>query len=313
MPRFDIKSYIIKELKEAAFTAVIMALYCFFLIIGDSEHRDTVERRPAITGQIDKIRRPDLPSTMRVRSDPNQNSASNSTGTMLAVNNQGVWLTAFHVVDDCKRLFLIDSYDQTKLGHYAVRQGSTEKLRIISAQRTNRIPHMDVALVISAMTSSNPLTISDSIDTGFEYGDIAFAVGYPQSKAGEMIVNYLGNSRIIGDDSDIDQPVTYWAITEKSFSGTKFSGISGGPLLNKEGDVIGIALSGEQRRGRMSSAMPSTLRNFIEEKTLPYDNGPPLEHVSFSENNYMQKALELRKKRAIAQALCLNQNSPLSY
>ena len=96
-----------------------------------------------------------------------------------------------------------------------------------------------------------------------------------------------------------EEPVLAWAESGRS-EGLKGSlgGLSGGPVLDKDGEIIGVVTAESLRRGRVYSVAPRNLRPVIDEDKT-YAARP------ISLTSYGLQADEYRRNRQIAQVVCL--------
>jgi len=74
-------------------------------------------------------------------------------------------------------------------------------------------------------------------------------------------------------------------------------GLSGAPVLDKDGEIIGVVSAEAPRRGRVYSVAPKYLRGIIT------DPGTGIEPLSLE--TYGVAADKLRRDRRVAQVICL--------
>jgi len=74
-------------------------------------------------------------------------------------------------------------------------------------------------------------------------------------------------------------------------------GLSGAPVLDKDGEIIGVVSAESPRRGRVYSVAPRYLRGIIT------DPGQGIEPLSL--DTYGVEADRLRRDRRVAQVICL--------
>jgi hypothetical protein len=93
-----------------------------------------------------------------------------------------------------------------------------------------------------------------------------FHFGFPRGLPGALHAAYLGQARLSTTGRyRISEPVMVW--TEESRIPQVFKslgGMSGGPVLDGRGRVIGVVLAESQRRGRTYSAVPATIRQALD-------------------------------------------------
>ena len=81
------------------------------------------------------------------------------------------------------------------------------------------------------------------------------------------------------------------------------AGLSGAPVLDTAGDVVGVTLAEAPRRGRVFTATPQTVRRALAAagvKPAPPGTGQPI-----SVENYGRVADGLRRDLRVAQVVCL--------
>jgi S1-C subfamily serine protease len=141
------------------------------------------------------------------------------TGTGVIVNASGAILTALHVVDDAARIRL-GFVDGTRSGG-----------RIVATD-----PENDIAVL---MPERPPQPIVPAVlGGGGQVGDEAFAVGHPLGFVGS-----LTSGVISGLERTIEAPGGRTLRGLIQFDAAVNPGNSGGPLLNRGGQVIGIVTS----------------------------------------------------------------------
>lgn len=233
----------------------------------------------------DSPRAPDLGELLPIESprDPavmvELENPESGVGTAFAIDNQGGWLTARHVVDGCSRLAL-------KLG--------TFKAMEIEATSS---PNSDAAF-LSSNWKRRPLPTD--LDTQRQIGEHGFFFGFPQGKPGEAVGSLLGRHKLIVKGRyNTEEPILAWTEIGRT-RGLKGSlgGLSGGPVLDKDGEVIGIVAAESPRRGRIYTVAPRTLKDLV-----PSNLNLPSEPIKT--DSYGSSADAYRRQRRIAQVICL--------
>lgn len=204
-------------------------------------------------------------------------------GTAFAVGERGVWVTARHVVEGCNRVGL-------EVGRGAVAPVRSVEIASdadLAVLRTGRAP------------SPLPLALSDPLRVGTR----GFHIGYPQGQEGEVVSKLIGRSTLVtrGPQSR-EELILTWAETGRTrgLIGT-LGGMSGGPVFDAEGRVIGVTLAESPRRGRIYTADPGVIGRFLEREVLaqaPAGAGP------FDPMNYGEEADRLRRERAVVKVVC---------
>ncbi len=165
-------------------------------------------------------------------------------GTAFSVTRSGYWLTARHVVDNC--------------GKVLIQVASDTGIRV---RKIVSHPKADVSL-LETDRGFPPLAVAK------EAGDPenGFHFGFPRAIPGALHTTYLGQGRIMFPSRvDSSEPVFVW--TEESRVPNVFEslgGISGGPVVDDAGRVIGVILAESARRGRTYSATPATVGQTLD-------------------------------------------------
>lgn len=185
------------------------------------------------------------PSDWRVRMDGSEKHG-NVSGTAFAVAPDA-WITARHVVEDCRRVGFLD---RAKKRLYPVKGAALED------------PDADIALVRFDANGSPTLhlgRIPEPGATGYHYG-------YPGVGKGRVTSTLIGRARISGKGFRGSGAYGYaWAETRREGVGEgSLGGISGGPTLDASGRLVGVAIGGSPRRGRVISTAPWTIQHMID-------------------------------------------------
>jgi S1-C subfamily serine protease len=158
-----------------------------------------------------------LPSLVQIEaSTPSSRGNASGLGTGVIVNASGVILTAFHVIDDATRIRL-SFVDGTQTTGQIV---STDPANDIAVLVPNRPPDPIVPAVLGG---------------GGQVGDEAYVVGHPLGFVGS-----LTSGVISGLERTVEAPNGRVLRGLIQFDAAVNPGNSGGPLLNRGGQVIGI-------------------------------------------------------------------------
>jgi len=164
----------------------------------------------------------------------------NVRGTSFPLGHN-LWMTARHVVSaDCDRIVLIVDGEQ------------------IAAHIRYIDPNADVA-VLEASTATSPRLFVASDAVGKD--EIAFAYGFPHGSLGGTKDEFMAPARmrLVGRLSGI-APMLAWAEVDR-YPDTldSLTGISGGPMIDQNGHVVGILVAASVRRGRSYTIAPEVL------------------------------------------------------
>lgn len=209
--------------------------------------------------------------------------AEDGIGTAFAINEAGAWLTARHVVDGCSRVGL------------AVGNG-----RMVRVNEVRTSDNSDLALLI---TDRAPVALQLDLDRDLHVGEPGYHVGFPQGMSGEAISMLESRSNLVTRGRyAMEEPVLAW--TEKGrtagIEGT-LSGMSGGPVFDADGAVIGVTVAESPRRGRIYTASPDSIRRFLDDQGLMAPGGAAR---PISASTYADEAERLRDSRAVVKVLC---------
>jgi len=138
------------------------------------------------------------------------------SGSGFYINNEGYALTNNHVIDICKQ-------------SVAVIDGEETLFRVIAADKTN-----DVAVLKTDYKSKNYIKINED---GAKLGENVIAVGYPL--AGRLSDSVKITRGIVSSLSGLDNNSSQIQIDAALQPGN-----SGGPVLNEDGELVGIASAG---------------------------------------------------------------------
>ena len=205
-------------------------------------------------------------------------------GTAFSVGESGRWLTARHVVAGCDRVALIVAEGRGVLARVATDRANDLAL----LQTDGGSPGLAVA--------SNPHLRS---------GDRAFHPGFPGGQPGEATSRLLGVQLLPGRRrGERPMPVLAWAQTGRTMGlHGSLSGLSGAPVIDARGMVIGMTLAEQPRRGRIYTTLPQTLAHSLAKAKMAPAGTPIGDAVTVE--NYFRVADALRRDLRVAQVICL--------
>jgi S1-C subfamily serine protease len=142
---------------------------------------------------------------------------STTLGSGIIINTQGQILTALHVVQDAPKNIRVSFADGTES----------------SASIASSDPDHDVAVMTPDHLPG--VIVPAVLGSGVRVGDEAFAVGHPLGLVGSLTAGVIS-----GLDRSFPLPTGRTLTGLIQFDAAVNPGNSGGPLLNRKGQVIGI-------------------------------------------------------------------------
>jgi S1-C subfamily serine protease len=167
------------------------------------------------------------PSIVYIDTERTGPSKDAGVGAGVVVNDQGAILTARHVVTGATAI------------HVTFADGTKAHAAIVSEQ-----PDADIAVL--AADQSPEVIVPAVLGGGVQVGDEAFAVGHPLGLVDSLsagVISGLDRTVPAGDGTTMKGLIQFDAAVNP--------GNSGGPLLNKAGQVVGIvtALANPSQQG----------------------------------------------------------------
>lgn len=260
----------LRKIPDWAFYAAIVGLIYF----NASRLSEDVSVPPPPTG-LDELLPSESPRDDQIITQVEE--PRSGMGTAFAIDTQGNWLTARHVVDSCDQVGL-------KIGTN----------RIIAAS-VQTLEENDLA-VLTTRWGRKPLP--NDVLNPRQVGETGYFIGFPQGKPGEVVGSLISRSRmVVKGRYTSEESVLAWAEIGRT-NGLRGSlgGLSGAPVLDKDGEVIGVVTAENPRRGRIYSVAPRALQPFFLDRT---GKAEPIQ-----KERYGLQADRLRRDRRIAQVLC---------
>ncbi len=206
------------------------------------------------------------------------------TGTAFSVNGLGQWVTARHVVDGCANVAL------------EVQPGT-----LVPVESMRFSESSDLALLTTGRAPGGlPLDLSEDLSIGIE----GFHVGYPQGQPGEATSSLLSRSRLITrGERRSEEDVLSWAERGRTRGlGGSLAGISGGPVFDASGRVVGVTIAESPRRGRIYTTSPRALDDFLAEQQVePDGKAAP---GAFNVADYGNQADRVRRDLTVVKVVC---------
>lgn len=207
----------------------------------------------------------------------------NSSGTAFPVAAQ-VWMTARHVADGCAKVGIVTGPRK------AVRGGD---VRVHGSA--------DLAL-FRAPVSARPVAVAGD---DLRVGQAGYHFGFPQGEPGALRSSLLGRGTMrVSGRYNTREPVLAWAEVERvPDSDRPLSGISGGPVFDTAGQLVGVHVAGSIRRGRSYTTAPRSMRELWSEAGIQPSGGSPV--PALDDRNFAEVGARLRDEMVVAKAICL--------
>lgn len=207
-----------------------------------------------------------------------------ASGTAFSIADEGLWVTARHVVEGCRRPAIMVG------GGRAV------------AADVRLAPRADIAVL---QTAGGPQALPLATGQPLRKGQRAFHPGYPQGRAGEVASRLLGRETLkVRGRGQREEPVLAWAeVGRTDHLGGTLSGLSGAPALDRQGRAIGVTIAESPRRGRIYTTAPDTFGPAVRGLQAADE---PLTGRQVNVDNYFLVADELRRDLRVAQVVCLS-------
>jgi serine protease Do len=201
----------------------------------------------------------------------------------------GLWLTARHVVgDDCEHIVLIID-------------GAN-----VFATIKYLDPNADLAVLQTASVGMSALPIEEADPAEDES---AYAFGFPKGMLGGTEDQLMGRARMkLGGRLMGTASVLTWIEVQRYPDNLEsLAGISGGPMLDENGNVIGIIVAASVRRGRNYTVAPEILQKIEQELTseAPPSGTVPARDAVTEPVSLEHSANALSKNARIALTYCI--------
>ncbi|MDJ0947402.1 MAG: serine protease [Alphaproteobacteria bacterium] len=213
-----------------------------------------------------------------------------STGTAFAIDDGGIWMTARHVVEGCTEIGIL-----------------TGPRRGLKVRRVLSEPGADVSVLWTGR-GAPPLALTLSPDV-LRVGQEGFHVGYPGGRPGDAYSSLIGRSRLrtVGRGVRTVEPTIAWSERRRQPQFDSLGGMSGGPVLDDSGRVVGVTVAASIRRGRIISAAPVSMANAVRRASLrlPGGAGVGADAGLPSAQTFPRYGTRLRRELTVAKVVCL--------
>ena len=262
------------------YTAVVSALVV--AAVGRREVADAPAPPPPVEGEQGLPLGPASPFDPAVVVEVSD-AIKPGSGTAFSIADDGVWLTARHVVDGCRQAAIV----------VANGRGVAASVRI------------DVRGEAAVLTTEGGApAIPLGLSLPLQRGERAFHPGYPQGRPGEVTSRLLGRETLVVKGRGArKEPVLVWAEVGRTDTlDGPLSGLSGAPALDAAGRVVGVTIAEAPRRGRIYTTTPETVGQILSanpRRASTFAVGEPI-----TTENYGRVADSLRRDLRVAQVVC---------
>lgn len=210
-----------------------------------------------------------------------------SAGTAFAVDSRGRWMTARHVVEDCDRVAIVVGPREARL-----------------VEQTTLHPRADLALL--ALPYLRPPLAAGK--PALRAGQDGFSFGFPATRWGQVHSLLIGRARqrMQGRYRRVE-PVLVWSVSSRQPQHLRdYGGISGGPILDRSGTVIGVHTTGQRRRGRLMTVAPVNVMGMLSRNGIRGRKAvaAPLDSRDLTDKRYARFGQALRVRNIVAQIVC---------
>jgi S1-C subfamily serine protease len=265
----------------AVYAAIVVAL--LFAALGRDEHADAPPPPPKGAEPLGEALGPASPFDPAVVVDVPAKPGP-AAGTAFSIARRGVWLTARHVVDGCRKAAIV------------VGPGSGVAVNV-------RIDPKGEAALLYTEGGAQPLPLA--LAEPLRRGQRAFHPGFPQGEPGEASSRLLGRENlVVRGHGARTEPVLVWAETGRTegLEGT-LGGLSGAPALDSQGRVLGVTIAESPRRGRIYTTAPEVVTRTLQANGRRNETNAGGEPIT--PQNYFYVADDLRRELQVAQVICL--------
>jgi S1-C subfamily serine protease len=209
-----------------------------------------------------------------------------TAGTAFAFGAPGTWLSAGHVLEDCQQAAVI-----VGPGRGVVAKVSLD-------------PETDVAVLT---TEGGAAPLPSALTEPLRIGASGFHPGFPQGRPGEAVTRLVGRGKLVirrpGHDARAERVLVWREVTRSEGLEGGLNGLSGAPVLDSEGRVVGLTLAEAPRRGRLYTVPPEGLVAALKRIGAPIASEAAATPITDDTASHV--ADTLRRDLRVAQVTCL--------
>jgi S1-C subfamily serine protease len=209
-------------------------------------------------------------------------------GTSFYVGDD-LWMSARHVLNDqCDRIIMIVDGKNVDAKIKYLDDGAD--FAVIRAQVPKAVPAL-------------PIETQE-----MEGDEAAYIFGFPQGILGATAGEYLGRTKLkLGGFVSGSASVLAWTeISRYPDNLDSIAGISGGPVINERGNVVGIIVAASVRRGRNYSVAPEILRKVAQQLlSTPKVDPTPVRNLVTPPVTLSASAEAMSKSARIVETYCI--------
>ena len=247
-----------------------------------------LKNQDSSTMQMGNILIPKIKNTIKI---PIDKRTSDASGTAFKMGKEA-WITARHVIHGCQKVYL-----------------SNKPIENIFIP-----PSSDLALLISDAfdVEKFELNWSPNKNNFTKYqkdlviGDLGYSVGFPKGDPGQARLKFAGYVQMIQKGAYyLKEPVKMWVETQRQpKSLDQMGGISGGPIFNNAGSIVGVHVANSVRRGRAFSVDESAISWLLSATPKTNELTRKKPKTQISDKNWSEKANFFRNSGRIKKVIC---------
>ncbi len=212
----------------------------------------------------------------------------NAVGTAFSLSRAGIWITARHVTEGCDLV--------------ALERGNGKLIRV------SRVAQQSFADISILWTRGGTAALPVA-DPPLAAGEDGYSFGFPHGRPGDLYGQVLGRGRLIARGRyQSEEPVIAWTQVRRiPDEGADLGGISGGPWVNRNGDVIGVHVAGAPRRGRSYSTTPQAILAAVANngvRPAPDREALP-QNSELNPGSFERYGDALRGRETVSKVICL--------